>query len=304
MVNLENYEEYMLLYVDRELSLEQEQALLDFVQQHPGLKAELDAYVATRLQPNEAVVFAGKEALMKTAPGGRTIWLGSWKTYAAAAGVMLFVVLFSLNRNDQEVAGPAIAKKETITEPVTTPPTENTFLGEQPQSQAGNTGEETVAKSVSPLGGKGEELHSKPPVNTVAVRTTQPATKNKPVAEQAPQQAEKIMAPAHPVAKQEEVIVKSAVKGDTAQYIAEATNPQKRTITEEQESEAIIPKPVDRKNNFIAAVLGEKPAGLERLEEEVNEKLNTVKTIREQIKNTDAEVSFRIGKKELFTVRL
>ncbi len=304
MVNMENYEEYMLLYADRELTHEQEKALLDFVARHPELKPELEAYAATRLQADEAIVFVGKDALLKTGAAGRTVWLGSWKAYAAAASVILFIVLFSINRYSKEEIQPDVVKKETITAPVTTLPTENTSLGEQHQSQASNTGEETVAKSVSPLGGKGEELHSKPPVNTVAVKTTQPATKNKTVTEQLPRPVEKIPAPVQPVAEQEEVIVKSADKKDTAQYVAEATAPNDKTITEQQESGPITPKPVDKKNNFIATVLGEKPAGLERLEEEVNEKLTAAKTIREQIKNTDAEVSFRIGKKELFTVRL
>lgn len=281
MVNLENYEEYMLLYADRELNPEQEQALLDFVQQHPGLKAELHAYAATRMQPDEAVVFAGKEALLKTEPGGRTMWLGSWKTYAAAAGVILFIVLFNVNRNNSEVTEPSTAKKETITEPVTTPPP---VIQAEPKEE--------------------EELHSKPPVNTVAVETTKPTTNKTHVTEQVPHKAEKTPAPVQPLAEQKEVIVKSVVKEDTAQYIAEATAPRDKTITEQQESGPITPKPADKKNSFIATVLGEKPAGLERLEEEVNEKLTTVKTIREQIKNTDAEVSFRIGKKELFTVRL
>jgi hypothetical protein len=281
MVNMENYEEYMLLYADKELSHEQEQALLDFVQQHPGLKAELYAYAATRLQPDEAVVFTDKESLMKTKPGGRTVWLGGWKTYAAAASVILFIVLFSINRHSKEELQPVVVKKETITEPVTTPPP---VIKEEPEEK--------------------EELHSKPPVNTVAVRKTQPATKNKTVAEQVHQPVEKIPTPVLPVAEQEEVIVKSAEHKDTAQYIAEATIPKVKAIAEQQEQVSAIPKPVDRKNSFIAAVLGEKPAGLERLEEEVNEKLTAAKTIREQIKNTDAEVSFRIGKKELFTVRL
>ncbi|MBW7912220.1 MAG: hypothetical protein H3C54_00600 [Taibaiella sp.] len=68
MVNMENYEEYMLLYADRELTPEQEKALLDFVALHPELKPELEAYAATRLQPEEAMIFTGKDALIKTEP--------------------------------------------------------------------------------------------------------------------------------------------------------------------------------------------------------------------------------------------
>ncbi len=281
MVNMENYEEYMLLYADRELAPEQEKALLDFVAQRPELKQELEAYAATRLQPDESVVFTGKETLLKTEPGGRTMWLGGWKTYAAAASVILFIVLFSINRQSKEELQPVVVKKETITEPVTTPPP---VIKEEPEEK--------------------QELHSKPPVNTVAVRTTQPTTKNKTVAEQVHKPVDKIPTPVRPVAEREEVIVKSTENNDTAEYIVEVTIPKDKAIAEQQEQVSAIPKPVDRKNSFIAAVLGEKPAGLERLEEEVNEKLTAAKTIREQIKNTDAEVSFRIGKKELFTVRL
>jgi hypothetical protein len=110
-------------------------------------------------------------------------------------------------------------------------------------------------------------------------------------------------APIAPVAEHENIAVELAAT-DTAEYIAEVTTPQKKAITETLQTTTVTPQPVDKKNNFIATVLGEKPAGLEKLEEEVNEKLAAAKTIREQIKNTDAEVSFRIGKKELFTVRL
>lgn len=279
MVNMENYEEYMLLYADRELTPEQEKALLDFVALHPELKPELEAYAATRLQPEEAMIFIGKDALIKTEPGGKTMWLGGWKAYAAAATVILFIVLFSINRHSTKETQPVVVKNQTITEPVTTPPP---VINEEPV--------------------KTKELHSNQPVNTVAVKTTTTGVKKQAVQQQ--QVIEHKAAPIAPVAEHENIVVESAVKEDTAQYIAEVTTPQKKAITETREATTITPQPVDKKNNFIATVLGEKPAGFEKLEEEVNEKLNSVKTIREQIKNTDAEVSFRIGKKELFTVRL
>lgn len=281
MVNMENYEEYMLLYADRELTPEQEQALLDFVAAHPELKPELEAYAATRLQPDETLVFAEKETLIKTEPGGRTVWLGGWKTYAAAAGVILFIVLFSINRPGKEDVPPVIVKKETVTAPVTTP---------------------TPVINEEPL--KTEELHSKQPVNAVAAKTTQPVIKKQPlVDDQVEQKVEQRTAPVPPVMKTEEVIVKTAEK-ESEELIAEATISQDKAITVQQEPSQTAAQPVNRKSGFIAAVLGDKPAGLEKLEEEVNEKLTAARTLREQIKNTDAEVSFRIGKKELFTVRL
>lgn len=278
MVNMENYEEYMLLHADRELTPEQEKALLDFVALHPELKPELEAYAATRLQPEEAMIFTGKDALIKTEPVGKTMWLGGWKAYAAAASVILFIVLFSINRHSTKETQPVVVKNQTITEPVTTPPP---VINEEPA--------------------KAQELHSNQPVNTVAVKTTTTGVKKQAVQQQ--QVIEHKAAPIAPVAEHENIAVEPAVK-DTAEYIAEVTTPQKKAITETLETTTVTPQPVDKKTNFIATVLGEKPAGLEKLEEEVNEKLAAAKTIREQIKNTDAEVSFRIGKKELFTVRL
>lgn len=296
MVNMENYEEYMLLYADRELNPEQEQALLAFVQEHPELKAELDAYAATRLQPDESLVFTGKDTLIKTEPGGRTMWLSGWRAYAAAASVILFIVLFSINRYSTEELQPVVVKNGTITPPVTTAQAENTSIADKPQLQAGNDVDEKDAKPVSSM--RGKELHSKQPVNTVAVKTIQSVAREQPVREQ--QEIEQTTAPAPHIA--EDVVAKSVTK-DTADHVAEAITPQKKTITEHQET-PVTPKPADKKNNFIAAVLGEKPAGLEVLEEEVYEKLTAARAIKEQIKNTDAELSFRIGKKELFTVRL
>ncbi len=45
-----NYEEFFLLYVDNELSIEERKAVEDFVKVNPGLSEELDALMQTQLQ--------------------------------------------------------------------------------------------------------------------------------------------------------------------------------------------------------------------------------------------------------------
>ena len=56
MINLDNYEEYFLLYVDGELN-EQEMKDVDaFVNNHPTLKAELDILLSTRLTPDDVTI--------------------------------------------------------------------------------------------------------------------------------------------------------------------------------------------------------------------------------------------------------
>ena len=65
MINLSNYEEYFLLYIDNELSKEQCEAVEAFVLLHPHLTAELNMLQKTKLPAPDAVVFSNKNTLYK-----------------------------------------------------------------------------------------------------------------------------------------------------------------------------------------------------------------------------------------------
>lgn len=68
-----NYEEYFLLYADKELSGTAMKAVEEFVAAHPELQRELDDLLSTVQQPNEAIAFPLKDALMKNTNEGGTI---------------------------------------------------------------------------------------------------------------------------------------------------------------------------------------------------------------------------------------
>lgn len=287
MVNMTNYEEYMLLYADGELSKEDEQALLAFVQQHPELQAELDAYTATILQPDTTLVYDGKEALMKDEPAKGAIWLGSWKTYAAAASVLLFVVLFAMNRSGKKGTEPTIVKKETITAPIIDP----TPIPE-------------IKEEVQPI----KEVHSTKPVNAIAVETSLPdrqAKRNKlqpkPVKEQ-PIIEEAEEKPITEIAKVKQVNEPKQIENKPVVAVETKPEPKLEKIIEEPIDEAPTEVLHKKRNRFIASVLGKKPELLNGLETAVNEKMIVAKNVKDELKDTD--VTFKIGKKELFTVRL
>ena len=65
MINLSNYEEYFLLYIDNELSREACEAVEAFVREHPHLAAELEILQDTKLPPADAVIFDDKTTLYK-----------------------------------------------------------------------------------------------------------------------------------------------------------------------------------------------------------------------------------------------
>ena len=46
-INMDNYEEYFLLYVDNELTGADKASVEEFVKMHPELKSELDGFLGT-----------------------------------------------------------------------------------------------------------------------------------------------------------------------------------------------------------------------------------------------------------------
>ncbi len=62
IITLSNYEEYLLLYVDNELTGPERGMVEAFLQFHPELQAELDLLMGTKLQPEEPQ-FMDKESL-------------------------------------------------------------------------------------------------------------------------------------------------------------------------------------------------------------------------------------------------
>jgi len=68
-IHKDNYEEYFLLYVDNELTPAEKAEVERFVEQHPELKQELQAFLATRLEP-EQLRMEGLEEMFRTEETG------------------------------------------------------------------------------------------------------------------------------------------------------------------------------------------------------------------------------------------
>lgn len=66
MITRHNYEEYFILYLDRELDAATSREVEAFASRHPDLQAELDLLLQTRLQPDMDISFAGKESLLRS----------------------------------------------------------------------------------------------------------------------------------------------------------------------------------------------------------------------------------------------
>ena len=77
IINRHNYEEFFLLYIDDELSLEDRTAVDQFLEQNADLKKELEMLQQTTL-PADEIKFEAKEILYKQAEG---ISLNNYEEY-------------------------------------------------------------------------------------------------------------------------------------------------------------------------------------------------------------------------------
>ena len=63
MINLSNYENWFLLYADGELTVAEQETVLQFVNVHPDLKEELDLFLSMRFQPEQAIKFGDDSSI-------------------------------------------------------------------------------------------------------------------------------------------------------------------------------------------------------------------------------------------------
>ncbi len=113
-VNLANYQEWLLLYLDNELTNEQKTGVDQFITNHPSAKEELAVLLKTKLQP-EKIIFAGKESLYRREENpdnyrDRSIPVRWWRIAAAAALILFASITAIIVLNKKSSSGNKIAK--------------------------------------------------------------------------------------------------------------------------------------------------------------------------------------------------
>lgn len=115
-INEINYEEQFLLFIDNELSEEEKNKTIAFVQQHPELNAAFDLLKQTKL-PEEAISFPDKDLLYRKEPSKKpVIAIKWWKMAAAAVLTGLTLTIWNLLPNHQ--SGYPLVKNKQLTVPV------------------------------------------------------------------------------------------------------------------------------------------------------------------------------------------
>jgi hypothetical protein len=169
-VEADNYEEWLLLYIDDELSPEQKSRADELININPAILAELELLQRTKLQPDPQVFFAFKESLYRREEKVRVISF-HWRRIAVAAvllitlGMSVFIALTnnkenegrdlaeSTSQNNSPVASdaknaPQDREQVAGTGPATSAETPEALLTEDPLTK-GNTESNAVKKNTN-----------------------------------------------------------------------------------------------------------------------------------------------------------
>lgn len=291
MVNLENYEEYMMMYADGELDEAETKALMDFVAANPELAKELEAYSATKLVPDTTMVYANKDQLMKAPPaGGRTIGMRTWWMYATAAAVLLFAVTIFRQGGDATDSPVVANNTPTTTQPTQTPVTED-------KTKTDSNREELHSNPVSPVNHENNIASGESKVESR--KSIERNRKPKTIIEEQPKEEIRIAkeektipAPQQPAYKPENEPVQQVIAQQTEK-------PNKAEEVNEPTEELNQPQKQRRRLIDLLPISKNKKEGASMIASAVTKR---VENVTDNLKDTD--IKFKIGNKEIFVVKL
>jgi len=275
MVTLENYEEYIIRYIDEELNAAGLQELQAFMNLHPELRSEMVAYENTRLLPDTTQIFEGKEQLLKK-PNTFILSPGQWRSYGAAAGIIALLgtaILFWQHRGNNVTT----VVNVTVNRAIDIQPLNNSVTTVKPVKK-----DTAVQQTVAAMVKQENKLHNHRTVMVVNTSTIH----NKHAAQ--PQQ--EAVLPISPVAiakakplSQLNVVTSSKI----SPVMIEQTATVENVTTDDEPKDLITWLPID----------DIKKQGLKDLKNTVNEKVKEVRNITNNLKET--ALVFKFGKKEI-----
>ena len=110
VINLNNYEEYLISYIDNELTDAERMAFFKFALANPTVKDELAIYQQTKLQPEEEIVFENKQVLYRKEEKVKVITIQWWKIAVAAAVILAAgITTIKVINNDKPTIEPLVA---------------------------------------------------------------------------------------------------------------------------------------------------------------------------------------------------
>ncbi len=267
-INMSNYEEWLILYTDNELSAEEKTAVENFIAFHPAVKTEFEIFAKAKLQPEENIVFPDKELLYRRAEKVRVIQMRWWRVAAAAIlilGIGISTVFILNNRKtssgptaSREIKGSNNTTDQAATQKKSETPTNPSLANNENKNQATNeTIKQQPNKTAAP---KSED-------NILVVQKNIPVKLQAPLKKDAP-----LIADNTPTNNLPSSINNPNTKINTSSVSDVAIDNAKNNLTAYQSEKSSVTNPTGKPS--ITTVASEKPdATYASLEEGGNKKV-------------------------------
>ena len=195
-IHSSNYEEWLLLYTDNELSKQQQEEVEKFVETTPLAKTDLELLQKAKLQPEE-IIFPYKESLYRRAERVPVVSIRWWRIAAAAVlvlamGITAITLVNNNSTNEKETgitlkSGPGEIENSTLTNITTDqqePKNDSKKENENPEINS-LAKKESDQKNSTPNPTKKFEIanNKSEDGNNNAIANNQPPTNNLPVPE-------------------------------------------------------------------------------------------------------------------------
>jgi len=165
-VDMNNYPEFLISYIDNELDDAEKSAVLNFVAAHPQVAKELELLQKTKIQPDHDIVFPDKSVLYRTPEKVRIVSM-RWFRIAAAAVLLLIsgYVLLRLSGPVSPTEDPGMAVLNN--QPVTSTPAD-TKTATTPQNAIPSTSDNIPETQIAAAGLQDKKKNTvKTPVRSV-----------------------------------------------------------------------------------------------------------------------------------------
>jgi len=184
-ISISNYEEWLILYMDNELSSEQKLSVKQFIATHPSVKKEFTFLQLTKLQ-SEEIIFSDKASLYRREEKVSPVPVRWWRVAAAAVlllgvGITTAIVVNKKSPGDEIVKGTTPEKTTTTETPVIIPNVSNNPVNEN--VVADNSSKQVLTPAINQWGNKNIAVKEKNSLvkNQLPITTPAQTKKEEPV---------------------------------------------------------------------------------------------------------------------------
>jgi len=289
-INKLNYEEWMVAFMDNELSADEVVEFNEFIKENPSLQEELSAFKTVQFSGDETPIYDGKDALLKKT--GAAVLLK--KIWPLIAVVLLTVAIGPFLSKDKKVKEKVVAennidpKTEIILKPIRTPIKKEEFINEELTPAI----KKEISKKVQPI-----QNETKDKALIIAPEKT--IAKKEILKPSEPRPRKKIIEKFD-----KEIVVKEILK--KPEPIASNKEVKNETLLQELNTPASTSKPdqaiLEKKENNNALVIIDEvhhPQLYKKMNtviDQVEQKIETVKKLKKQ------PIIIKIGKTKIITI--